>query len=219
MSLMCSVKMDKGRIIVSDSRSTVINADGLKSYNDQEQKIFLIPNTDIVLSLTGQNRFKINDNNPNVDISYFINKLIPKKTTKEIAIQLWEMISPIKINGFINIFLFRVYGDENVFYDTTIIDCVPCYENGNLLYDNWQLINDNTDRSFFSGTDWATKITSVYLKKQGCRNFTVKDMSQFMKTIIYLSQEVCDGSIGGNIQVATLTTQGIVIKDLGWNVC
>lgn len=58
---LCSVLPDNSLVFMSDSRSTHISLTGEVSFSDTEQKIFYIEKSELVLLLTGSNRFTTED--------------------------------------------------------------------------------------------------------------------------------------------------------------
>lgn len=193
MSYALVVFLENEVYIVSDSRSTIIGANGEKqSFCDNCQKIVIIPDTNIVVASTGLNIF---DGDSLRDIVYSLQTKNQYEIFKKLFIKFkqYELFEP-----YIPTFLFCATVKEHIgpIIYRTIYDNI-----GQTTYQK----TENNLSCYSSGTKYANSITEK-INMEEIKNNPIEKISSLMKNVISIGN-ITDNSIGSPIQMVHITPE------------
>lgn len=177
------VALDNEIYVATDSRSTTICGDNT-FYNDNYQKIVIVPNTNIVLTSTGLNSF---DKKTFEELVNSVVSVTQKEIFEELVLKVEKYETLKKMKTYISCISFfdkhiRIYRNN----DNPIAYCdeVGCYSSGVMFANN---ITDNLNINIL-------------------KDNPVKNIASLMKSIINISSFI-DNTIGGPIQMVRITPE------------
>lgn len=203
MSFICAVIMPEGVVFGSDTRRTIRFEYGQVKFDDTEQKIFQIPGTNGIATLTGGSRFGPQGNHTFSDI---LTASCPGKiheiphnivrSIRELGFNSPPLISlffPDFTNGF-NLFSYKINGENN--FEITCSN----YCEDRVIY--------------MQGAPWATSLGSNLVLKASsiaeAAEYAVDIVSRMIDFCGYMASK--NQTIGGDIDIWILTEMGLEHK-------